>query len=263
MGFRDDDDDSLCSDDSLSNEQSSKNEGGSTNTGNDGQERTVDTKETKNVRRWKLFVLVALCFTGALVSIVTFLYLDDERKDTKHEAVSTMHQSRCNVPHGSIVEHTHLLQFHISCNTVREAFETRIATLSDKFHDLGKVMEVQAEVLNQTFPFVTTPQFEVYGEQARRRSGVEAFVFSPLVTQDQQEEWEAYSFSNQDWLEESRDIVRSSHHESLDEIYLPGSISPSPVCTPSRHPRTRRSPRFGSCHLHPLILAESTSMSKP
>lgn len=55
----------------------------------------------------------------------------------------------------------------------------------------------------QSFPFVTLPDFEKRVGKARALSDSEIISWSPLVADADREEWEAYSAANGQWLRES------------------------------------------------------------
>jgi hypothetical protein len=74
---------------------------------------------------------------------------------------------------------------------------------------LSKAITAEAIEMNSSFPFATVPMFEVYAETARVQSGIEMFVFSPVVTKDNVPDWEEYSVANQGWIETSRSILLS------------------------------------------------------
>ena len=77
---------------------------------------------------------------------------------------------------------------------------------------------------NLQFPFVTVEKFETHGENTRSRSKLEAIVYAPFVNESLKEEWESWSFRNQDWIKQSREAFgRDNEHRP---VYLDGHISP-------------------------------------
>jgi hypothetical protein len=69
--------------------------------------------------------------------------------------------------------------------------------------------------------------FEVQGEQYRRQSGIEAFLFTPFVTLQQQLEWERYAQEHQSgWLEWGRDFNLRNTEIAIRQPYLPGNVYP-------------------------------------
>jgi hypothetical protein len=100
---------------------------------------------------------------------------------------------------------------------------------------------------------VTVPQFEVFGGHAvghtrvcillyfprthtiealadtydlfyqqRLRSGIEMVAFTPLISEVDKGQWQQYSFSRQEWIEESRAIIANTQGELEDESALVG-----------------------------------------
>jgi hypothetical protein len=61
--------------------------------------------------------------------------------------------------------------------------------------------------LNETWPFITTHDFEVKGAHSRLDSTTELVLFAPIVTDKDRVRWEQYSVDHQDWLMKSKDQV--------------------------------------------------------
>lgn len=68
---------------------------------------------------------------------------------------------------------------------------------------MADAITAEAELVNQTWPFVTSRHFEIKGTHARGDSRTEIILFAPLVSNSMRSEWERYSVKNQDWLSES------------------------------------------------------------
>lgn len=58
-----------------------------------------------------------------------------------------------------------------------------------------------------SWPFVTLPVFEVHGSHAREQSCVEVFAFAPIVQQSERSDWLEYTWDNQGWVEQGREIT--------------------------------------------------------
>ena len=70
---------------------------------------------------------------------------------------------------------------------------------------LGETFSAYEETVDETFPFVTLPNFEIKGSHARSRSGLETIQYMPIVEGSLKEEWEKYSVENfQAWMEQSK-----------------------------------------------------------
>ena len=93
--------------------------------------------------------------------------------------------------------------------------------------DMASIMTDTANQTNQKFPFVTMPAFETIGEGVRRKAGLEALYYGPMVTLDQVGSWQEYSVKNQGWLSRSRSTAASSTYGDYNpDNYQSGSITP-------------------------------------
>jgi hypothetical protein len=99
--------------------------------------------------------------------------------------------------------------------------------------NLAQTITSFALVRNQTFPFVTISAFETLARHARQQSGViDSVVYSPLVSDDQRSEWEAYSQANQGWILHSQAQFASSLDTDVltpgagTSVYLSDNIEP-------------------------------------
>jgi hypothetical protein len=93
---------------------------------------------------------------------------------------------------------------------------------------LSQIISASAINNNETWPFVTVPQFEVHGEYCRQTSGAETVAILPLVSQANLLAWNMYSVENQGWLNESRSIIQNSGNKDTLSLssYLDGNITP-------------------------------------
>ena len=57
-----------------------------------------------------------------------------------------------------------------------------------------------------TFPFVTLPDFEVYGRKARTNSGIEVLGWIPYIGQDKLAAFNNYSQASRGWIETSQTL---------------------------------------------------------
>ena len=67
-------------------------------------------------------------------------------------------------------------------------------------------MTSEAIANKMTFPFVTSDNFEVYGQQARAASGVATFAYGNVVNQTNLGEWNVYSTQHEDWMAKSQQL---------------------------------------------------------
>jgi hypothetical protein len=103
-------------------------------------------------------------------------------------------------------------KYYNFANTIRDVSQHRIKNTITAFIELSVTITAYALQSNATFPFVTMPMFEVSGQQARLKSGVELFAYCPIVSQAQKASWENYTVQDnvQDWIAYSREIYLSS-----------------------------------------------------
>jgi hypothetical protein len=73
--------------------------------------------------------------------------------------------------------------------------------------------------LNETWPFVTTYDFEIKGAHARLDSATELVLFAPIVTDENRERWGKYSVDHQDWMLKSREQTLQTNTWFEDEFY--------------------------------------------
>jgi hypothetical protein len=68
---------------------------------------------------------------------------------------------------------------------------------------------------NATWPLFTLPDFELFGQDARKLSGALLLAFTPLVTNSTRGAWEKYSVNNQGWIQEGLDVLGKTASQSL------------------------------------------------
>jgi hypothetical protein len=68
---------------------------------------------------------------------------------------------------------------------------------------------------NATWPLFTLPDFELFGQDARKLSGALLLAFTPLVTNSTRGAWEKYSVDNQGWIQEGLDVLGKTASQSL------------------------------------------------
>ena len=118
-------------------------------------------------------------------------------------------------------------QFQSFANTVKDASEFHLRDITLSMKDMASLMTDTACQTDQKFPFVTMPAFETMGESVRRKAGLEAIYYGPLIMSEQVMEWQEYSLQNQGWLENSRHTVASSTYGAYNPgNYKNGSITP-------------------------------------
>jgi hypothetical protein len=93
-----------------------------------------------------------------------------------------------------------------------------LLALGDTIASEASTLE-EALGLNETWPFVTTHDFEIKGAHTRLDSATELILFAPMVTDENREKWEEYSVEHQDWLMKSIEQVRQTNTWFEDEFY--------------------------------------------
>jgi hypothetical protein len=94
---------------------------------------------------------------------------------------------------------------------------------------LSDTIASSATTSNQSFPFVTVPLFEVYGDTARIQSGFESVTYTPLVLEQEVSGWINYSLANQNWLLESRAIVVAQQNVTQQVVSAKNGSIPAHV----------------------------------
>jgi len=181
-----------------SSESSTTEEAGLANKKEEEEEEAVviARNETRHVRQWRALLVAVLLLSGAGICTGTYLFLHNKTVDDYE------------------------LSFHVFANAIEDSVEFHVENLEEAIEGLSDTIAAQAGV----FPFVSLNKFEVYGDRARHRSGIEVIIFTPLVKASQKDSYEEFAKNNQGWVQESRRTVLLKGDR--DPVYLPGSISP-------------------------------------
>jgi hypothetical protein len=117
------------------------------------------------------------------------------------------------------------LQFSQSAKTIKDAARFYTRNGMSSLLTLGDTIASEAAArgetldLNETWPFVTTHDFEIKGAHTRLDSTTELVIFAPMVSDENRERWEEYSVDNQDWLMKSAQQVLQTNTWFEDEFY--------------------------------------------
>ena len=76
------------------------------------------------------------------------------------------------------------------------------------------------------FPFMTMGLYESNAHHAREQSGAEVISFHPIVRNDYRLLWEIYSVNNQDWIQNSRDLINKGEEYFDMDQFLDEPITP-------------------------------------
>ncbi|CAB9501057.1 Receptor-type guanylate cyclase gcy [Seminavis robusta] len=131
--------------------------------------------ETKRVAKFRLLLFCLLVGTAVAVSLVAYI-LTKRGQQEDFEG-----------------------NFYSHASKVIETFETEAANKRSAIVSLSRQITSHANFANETFPFVTLPDFEMRARLTLELAEVIAIMFLPLVTRENLKEWERYSVANQQW----------------------------------------------------------------
>ena len=132
-----------------------------------------------------------------------------------------MHQSAPGLTRGVLCLHSFFfcLQYNSFAGSISDIMGYYMSNMHSATRNLAQTISITAQVQNQTFPYVTIGAFETLARHATQQSGIETFVYSPLVSNDQRATWEAYSVANQGWVAMSQSQLVPSDGTELDSDY--------------------------------------------
>jgi hypothetical protein len=141
---------------------------------------TIARTETRTVRGLKLLVLAVLLGSMILVALGVYRY-------TKNSEEVSFAQ-----------------QFDDDSHKVLDALGVSLAMSLGAIDALVVSLVSHANATNQTWPFVTVPDFAVRASKIRALSHAPYLVLYPYVSSQQRAEWEVYSAQHgNDWVVES------------------------------------------------------------
>jgi hypothetical protein len=146
------------------------------------KEEVIAKNETKTVLRLKLVVLLVLVFSAVAVGTAVYIYTSGSEKSQFEQ------------------------QFNDDSNKVLEAISSTIDKTLDSYDSLSVTLVSYARATNQTWPFVTLPDFAVRMSKLLPLSDAVAISVAPIVTPDKRLEWEAYALEHDSWVNESMAI---------------------------------------------------------
>ena len=138
------------------------------------QERlTLAANETRAIFCLRLVVLLTLMILGISFALVLFKYTN-ARKEQEFEE-----------------------QFGFYRDQVIEKFNRQLERKLNAMDTLSSEITSHAKSSGSEFPFVTVPDFEFRGANARISGDAVAIFYTPYITEDIKVPWETYSTANQ------------------------------------------------------------------
>jgi hypothetical protein len=139
---------------------------------------------TKGVIRLKLSVLFVLISSAIGVSVFTYIYL------TQIELKS------------------YQAQFEDDASKVMEAIGGNIDKTLSALDSIAVTLVSHAQATNQTWPFVTLPNFAVRMAKVLPQSQAVILNVIPVVTPEQRDQWEKYSVENDGWVNDNMAVQK-------------------------------------------------------
>jgi hypothetical protein len=100
-------------------------------------------------------------------------------------------------------------QYYLFTNTIHDGVQFHVDNVYMSLRTCANSITA-ASTINNSFPFVTVPKFEVMAGGAREQSGMEMLFSSPIIQQSQYNAWINYSAANQGWVNESRQLAAAA-----------------------------------------------------
>jgi len=116
--------------------------------------------------------------------------------------------------------------------TISDAAQFHLENMHQAVKSLGETITTSALYSitpELDFPFVTVPAWELYACHARQQAGLEGIAYTPIVTTANLANWSNYSVSNQNWIQQSRQIMLELSNDTqagLGNHYVNTSILP-------------------------------------
>uniref|UniRef100_A0A7S3L1G7 Phosphodiesterase n=1 Tax=Amphora coffeiformis TaxID=265554 RepID=A0A7S3L1G7_9STRA len=139
------------------------------------------SQETKDVCTWKFLVIMLLVVVGSFASATTLKFIQD-------------------------VEHTEFVnEFDLYATAFHDDLQLRHENVRQALAVKSRWISAQAKVLEQSFPNVTLPTFEVMAQSVRSSPGIESLVWAPLLTSSADHNaWQVYAVEHQSWISQAR-----------------------------------------------------------
>jgi hypothetical protein len=145
---------------------------------------TIAQEETVVVFRLKMVVLLVLVISAVGVAFTVHFYL-------RRSELAAFHA-----------------QYKVDSKKILQTAGSTIESVFGAFDTVAVSLVSHARATNQTWPFVTLPDFAVRMSKTVHLSRTINMNFLPLVTPTQRKDWETYAIHNDDWVNETVDVQR-------------------------------------------------------
>jgi hypothetical protein len=173
---------------------------------------TIAKSETKNVGRLKVIVAFVLIASTIAVATVVYRYLS-RNEETKFRD-----------------------QFNDDGHKILASIGASLDKTFGMMDNLAVMIVANAKETNQTWPFVTLPNFGIRMAKLLLLTDIPVIGFLPVVTPHNRKEWEAYASEKDDWVNECVSVQKSwkwyrgplDHHDKkIKNISVNGDVLPS------------------------------------
>jgi len=147
------------------------------------KEQRVENGGSRAVPRLRCIMFLALLIAAVAVSAVV------------------VHFTQADEQHSFEIHYTQAAEKIV--NEFLHAVEGSLNALDTLGNSITSYATLMEAVNNTTFPFVTVPDFEVKGSNARISSGTHVIHWMPVVTDGDRDSWEHYAKENRHLIEEA------------------------------------------------------------
>ena len=156
----------------------------------DAYQNAIAKAETQAVKRLKLVVLGVLTLLAVGVALAVYYYTSGAEQVQFEDA------------------------FQGDASKVLEGLGSSLERTIGGLDLFAAMIVSVARATNQTWPFVTIPNFPLIASKIRLLSQTVLLTLYPIVTQEERSEWEAYSTQNDAWVNESMNVQETDEVQS-------------------------------------------------
>lgn len=147
--------------------------------GKEEERKILAEKEERAVISLRIAVFVVLTSVAVLVSVGVYFFMTDFQKN-EFELQAVGYSER-----------------------VVDAFQSSVESKLGSLETLAAALTSHSLSSGSKFPNITLPNWEIHSANTRTLAETLAMLWTPLVTDENREGWEAYAASNHDWLGQS------------------------------------------------------------